>query len=312
MSHKNKDKNQYGTFLIGKANYKKYARLFITALVVVIFILGAGILIVRGHQKPKVQAVVQTTVSAIPGWWLQQYFGKSVCDQPTFCGPDADPDHDGLTNFQEYYYHTDPLNAFTVKDKLNDGQLVAHNFDPSKPGHVTFDQVISQDNILGESLVFDTDIKQLINQEVNRPVSLPVVQDSEINISKDNSSQAVSNYLAASNKVISKYFPTDIGTYIKASFNSGTPSALDDVKTRVVQSVAELKKISVPSDFAQLHKYTIEVLQLLPDVLAVPGNDILSDDTNPIGNAWYDKAQALMVLNQKVTLESQRLQNKYK
>src|SRR6266566_1533167 len=128
--NRNKNKNQYGTFHIGKSRYKRTALILVTALTVVFFVLGIGFWKHKSHQPIKA-AETQSTASAIPGWWYQQYFGKSVCDNPV-CQPDADPDHDGLTNAQEFYYHTDPLNAHTMKDKLSDGQLVAAGFDPSR------------------------------------------------------------------------------------------------------------------------------------------------------------------------------------
>jgi len=49
-------------------------------------------------------------------------------------GPDGDPDGDGLTNLQEYGYNTDPRNADTDGDGLDDGEEVdIYGTDPLNP-----------------------------------------------------------------------------------------------------------------------------------------------------------------------------------
>ncbi len=73
--------------------------------------------------------------SYIPAVWLAQYFGPDWASN-TNAAPDADPDHDGLTNLEEYEAGTDPTNPDTDYDGCNDGDEVAAGTDPLDPSSV--------------------------------------------------------------------------------------------------------------------------------------------------------------------------------
>jgi hypothetical protein len=307
MSRKNKNKNQYGSFATGKVGYKKYARFFITALVVVIFVSGIGLIIFNKVKQPVKQAQVADTTDAgkIPGWWYQQYFGASVCDKD-ICKEDADPDKDKLTNLQEFYYHTNPLDGFTVKDKLNDGQLVAAGFDPSRSGRLTFDQVISDDNILGESLVFDQDIKQMVaeSQDISK-INLPLVSDDEIEIIYNNSQTTYQTYSSAVQSAIDKYFPAKDTLGITEILKSGSDAEVESIKRKAGLLSAELKIIPVPATMLMFHKYNLLVYRLLPEILLSSSEQGNLSSTQ--SDAWYDKVQAFLAATQRLNLEKQRL-----
>lgn len=67
---------------------------------------------------------VDSDGNGLPDLWQMIYFGHTGVD------PNADPDGDGLSNLQEYRYHTNPLKADTDGDGLPDGWEVAHGLDP--------------------------------------------------------------------------------------------------------------------------------------------------------------------------------------
>jgi hypothetical protein len=305
---RNKQKNQYGTFQVNRG-YKKIIRILVAALLAVIFVLAFSIFLYKKANKPVKMAETQVSVpDQIPGWWYQQYFGSSVCDKDA-CKPDADPDRDGLSNAQEFYYHTDPLKNHTVGDKLSDGQLVAQGFDPSRAGRMRFEQVASDENILGESLVFNSDIKNLINESVNPPnLKLPTVNESGLIIEND-SKQSFATYSKAATDTVNSHFPSDKMTYITNAMQSRDYARISDIQTRLTAAVSDLKKVPVPKTFLQLHKYAIAYLDLLSQVTQVPDQTALSDDTNVEGNIWFDKMQALMQLYQRITLETKRLES---
>jgi len=65
--------------------------------------------------------------------WEQIYFGHIAVD------PNADPDGDGLSNLQEYKYHTNPLKADTDSDGIPDAWEIAHGLDPQYAGDARLD-----------------------------------------------------------------------------------------------------------------------------------------------------------------------------
>ena len=68
-----------------------------------------------------------TDGDGLPDIWEIKYFGDLRY------GANDDPDHDGLTNLEEYRHHTDPTNPDTDGDGIPDGWEVAHGLNPLDP-----------------------------------------------------------------------------------------------------------------------------------------------------------------------------------
>ena len=56
---------------------------------------------------------------------------------PIASQPDADPDNDGLKNWEEDTYRTDPRNPDTDGDGYLDGEETASGYDPTIPRQTT-------------------------------------------------------------------------------------------------------------------------------------------------------------------------------
>ena len=76
--------------------------------------------------------------------WAASLFSPVEFADPTISGPDADPDHDGLTNNQERLAGTDPHNADSDGDGFSDGLEVALGTDPNSMASVPSDYFIAQ------------------------------------------------------------------------------------------------------------------------------------------------------------------------
>ncbi len=296
------NKNQYGTFHLTRSSASKKMRMLITILsLIVIFGLGTGIFIYLRNSKPHKQAE-NVYPNPIPAWWYQQYFGKSVCDNSD-CKPDSDPDSDKLSNIQEYYYHTDPHNSHTVGDKLSDSELVASGFDPSKPGHKTFADVTSDQSFLGESLVFDQDIKKIVadTNDISK-INLPLVNDDQVTVVYTEEGDDYKKYATDLHSTIDYYFPQQRMPGILQTIKSGDPSQLDDVKTAAGDLSAKLKLIPVPYHLLLFHKYNIALYQLLSEIVPAP-TDLNSQESE----IWYDKFQQFLAIQQRLNFEEQAL-----
>ncbi len=274
-----------------------------------IFILATSAYFGFKQKNKSVVSSASTSVSDsdIPGWWLQQYFGASVCAEER-CQASFDPDKDKLSNEQEFFYHSNPLNSDTNKNGLNDGEDVANNYDPSKEGNVSFDELQSDEGILNESLIFDYDVKQLINDMTDpSKVKLPEVKNEEIILSNDNSKEAKTEYVKKSNEIAAKYFNFDVEKTFQSAAQTGDIDQINEIKIRSLKMISEFKTLPVPPDFIQLHKYYISQGLLIPKVITIPSADTLGLENSNEDDIWYDNAQAYLILLQKIAIEKQRI-----
>jgi len=61
---------------------------------------------VHNGRRLNLQRMVDTDTNGLPDWWELQYFGHL-----TGTDPNADPDHDGMSNLAEWLAGTNPTNA---------------------------------------------------------------------------------------------------------------------------------------------------------------------------------------------------------
>ncbi|MEJ0021144.1 MAG: hypothetical protein WDN47_01005 [Candidatus Doudnabacteria bacterium] len=97
--------------------------IYIVVGIVVLIVLGLLAYFLLGAKKTAAPVVTAVTTK-LPKVWLNQYFNKEVCDNQTVCGDDADPDNDGLSNYNEFVAGTNPVTADSDSDGLADGDEV--------------------------------------------------------------------------------------------------------------------------------------------------------------------------------------------
>jgi hypothetical protein len=315
MSKKNR--TQYGTFSAKPTWYSRHKFLAVASVSAAVLFLSlfAAYRLSKQEEAKQLSAlfeVPEALASDMPGWWYRDHFGNSVCEKQD-CKAEADPDSDKLTNDQEFYYHSDPLNRDTNGNGLTDGEDVALNYDPSKPGKVNFDEAASDESIFGESLAFNDDVKQILAEETSPDrIKLPEVNSVLLKISEDNSLDALQKYIEESGVVMRKHFPKDIDLFLAEAIETQDLLRIDDLKIRSARTYGDLLKLEVPPDAVDLHKYFLGIYQLLPSVITFPAPEIFDSEIDPTVNLWYDQSQAFLMLIQKINLEFSKLNQKVK
>lgn len=83
--------------------------------------------------------------------WLKKYY--VYVNDPKILDPKSDPDHDGLTNLEEFYLGTNPLKSDTDGDGYTDGQDVMNGYNPLYEGRLTTtEQKIIADHVDKDAL----------------------------------------------------------------------------------------------------------------------------------------------------------------
>lgn len=281
---------------------------------ILMVVVGSSYLLVNmfNNRNASKSATAQEEVAKagdIPGWWYSENFGASVCDEEK-CEPESDPDNDKLSNYQEYFYSSDPNNKDTNANGNSDGEDVAFGLVPNKPGKVSFEEAGSDETILGESLAYNDEIKDVIvGMSDFSKVVTPEVSDSDLKISKEASRDAFVNYILALNSASAKY---QVLSNIEEAIKQQDQRVLQEINLLSAKIVIDFMNVEVPADAVQLHKYQIALWRIMPKVATIPASDNNLDALFDQGvNEWYDSVQSMIALNQKILAELSNLRTKY-
>ena len=243
---------------------------------------------------------------------------------PVASDSEADPDNDGLKNWEEKIHKTDARNPDTDGDGYLDGEEVASGYDPTIPApgdalagtdanqprplpqNLTnylaqiLTQKISSGEIApaeGDTLNNPDDPNLPINQEIlqealnqinisaKQNFILPQISDSEITISQRPTDRSeIGIYIAAMSQALT---PDESVTNLKQSEADIIKSAINDndvggvglLLTSLQKSIDNLKRVSAPRDFADIHKQQIAILALHAKILEATKN-FQSDPAN--------------------------------
>jgi hypothetical protein len=210
-----------------------------------------------------------------------------------------DSDADGLMDWEEKIYGTDPYNPDTDGDGYLDGEEIANGYNPlvKAPGDRLADFPLTPagsrndaDNLTGKlmaalaqkivdlnkdrrdekqglaapsprKLVSDF-LKNLPEDEYNFSAGKDF-DETKIKISKDNSKTAIKKYLENFNSIIkhSFSFSDKLGREIvRDAYQSGDFTEFDKLLSAYDKAIKEFYDLPVPSGWAELHKEEIKLL----------------------------------------------------
>lgn len=208
----------------------------------------------------------------------------------------GDPDHDGLKNWEEALWKTDPNNPDTDGDGTPDGQEIKENRDPLKAGPDDKQSSPKSDN-LNKNLLLDSAYASSINltQQLSKNFNSGALQDlrngkselsmdnldadtqtalqnfktsltpsislNELRVSQDNSTKSIQKYIFEINKLTITTVPPstpeqDALLSIIQSYNDAVAIEYTNYYAQIANN---LKQISVPSEFATTHKRGAEI-----------------------------------------------------
>ena len=289
----------------------KFLKPTVITVLAAIFVVGS-VWLMYNKQKNKPASVLEppkALAADMPGWWYDDYFGSSVCEKE-ICKTEMDPDNDKLTNGQEYFYKTNPMLADTNGNGKTDGEDVANGLDPSNVRDLTFEQAASDDEIVGESLVFADEMDYEFSTMIDpKKVPYPDIADSSLRIITQPTDEASRKYENRLISILNTYVDPQKLAGIKEVVDGQDPVKIAELKSMAEAVAKELRGMDVPKDYLLLHKYTITFFELLPIVIYKPNESIITNVNDPYTNRWSDATQEFMVNFDRLNVELEKLKN---
>lgn len=192
--------------------------------------------------------------------WQQLYFGKQICRRPNFCGAEADPDKDGLSNYQEYLFFTDPTDPDSDGDGINDGQEVRDYKNPIGVGTVKtardvtdpYDINALNDEViklgLDEIKAGDVMSVEQIQMAAARLTELPAFTEIPFTITSENNQAAVDEYARQYGRVTQEFLSNPAAAYASSIADNSDQALVEEFMNQTAFYATTLVAIPVPSD----------------------------------------------------------------
>lgn len=242
----------------------------------------------------------------LKGWSILKS-AKDKSEPLSIANQNGDQDNDGLLDWQEAIYGTNPKNSDTDGDGYLDGQEVKAKHDPLKPApndkltetntltssassasptspseNNNLTSLLSQSIIQGISTsqngtglnpsnldLNSVEFSQTIDQALANGSAFfnwPEISDQEIKISTDNSKTAVKNYLDSVMAILSlRLFSFDKSDLeaVKQAVENQNFSEIDQHIQAYEKAYQNLKEMTVPSSWLEIHKQGLQMISML-------------------------------------------------
>ncbi len=231
--------------------------------------------------------------------------------QPNPDDKNKDSDNDGLMDWQETTWQTNPCQADTDGDGYLDGEEVASGYNPVVPapndeladydsirprplphnltqalaesltgritdqGLETISGALDSTDLITSNRIVNTAIQEVISQSMGE-FSLPNIPDEEIIISYDNSIEAVQIYAGkvvetiegweANALLIQEPIAESEAQVIYQAIETSDFSQIDKYVAFYQGAAESIKKITVPSDFKDIHKEQIGIFWIMSNI----------------------------------------------
>ena len=241
-----------------------------SVIAIAVVIVGYG---VWTHGTFSLQAREEAILAAqikspLPPEWLQRYFKIEYCSNEDSCGPEADPDKDGLTNYEEFLFFTDPKNSDTNADGMSDGDSVKNYVNPIGTGPLQAPRDINNPyeyNPLADELV-ESSLEEIQKgnvmtfEQINEAAAkladsdLPQFYEIPFTLNENNTQEGVKAYLDALVQATDTYRANEavqVGAEVIDTLDINQITQYSDA---VALYATTLVFISTPNDLFKFHK----------------------------------------------------------
>ena len=257
----------------------------------------------------------------LPAEWLKRYFGTADENNLKVQGPDGDPDEDGLTNWQEFYFSTDPTKLSTMGDGISDGAKVAFNINP-----LTGEQIYStayaeeitrkfiEDNKLEEFKVenIQKEVDELLNPQDINSIEIVLPDPRTLKVVDNSSPEFIDNYLQRSLEVGGGMITS--AQQLAEQFAAPTGVDASVTLTSIHETIEELRQMQVPRDFLRIHQLVIAGLFASSHLLDLSKSfdpNIAMELQKTVLQEQNYQVQVIQKIQLELSAESMRLQDKY-
>src|SRR3990167_2258644 len=307
-----------GDFLQNRGDLARFQRFILPA----VLLIGGGLIILGTYLPARDDSDgVASADQTLPADWLKRYFNTADENNLAVQGPDGDPDVDGLTNWQEFYFSTDPTKLSTMGDGISDGAKVAFNINP-----LTGEQIYStayaeeitrkfiEDNKLEEFKVenIQKEVDELLNPQDINSIEIVLPDPRTLKVVDNSSPEFIDNYLQRSLEVGGGMITS--AQQLAEQFVAPTGVDASVTLTSIHETIEELRQMQVPRDFLRIHQLVIAGLFASSHLLDLSKSfdpNIAMELQKTVLQEQNYQVQVIQKIQLELSAESMRLQDKY-
>ncbi|PIR97252.1 MAG: hypothetical protein COT91_02455 [Candidatus Doudnabacteria bacterium CG10_big_fil_rev_8_21_14_0_10_41_10] len=247
----------------GKLSFWKTKKATFSLIAVFLVIVAVAGFYLYYSQTEGEQKLASSEKVELPEEWLSIYFTQDQLEDEELTGFDKDPDGDGLLNYQELVNGTNPTAKDTDNDGIFDGIEVAYESDPLIYNYFNIEstpmsKARSAGAITGELAtegLFEIEEMEETFQ-INRPLVLPEIPDSKINI-VESTAETRQTYAVGLSEALSELSKGGFEEQFSGLFSAVTQEQIAPLKSMTDAVTVNLYKLKIPANFVFAHKNRI-------------------------------------------------------
>src|SRR3989344_5948056 len=239
-----------GDFLQNRGDLARFQRFILPA----VLLIGGGLIILGTYLPARDDSDgVASADQTLPADWLKRYFNTADDNNLAVQGPEGDPDVDGLTNWQEFYFSTDPTKLSTMGDGISDGAKVAFNVNPligeqiySTAYAEEITRKFIEDNQLEEFKIenIEKQVNELLNPQDINDVEIVLPDPKTLKVVNNHSPEFIDAYLQKTQEVGGDMVTSEQVLSEQLAVPNGVDATV--TLTQIHETIDQLRQIEVP------------------------------------------------------------------